>query len=158
MKHCINCFRFKEDWRDAEKKGLPIRRWSRLSDHMYRPRNGVKIKAICGRKYQDITHAQGIIACRHYMPRWVWNLRTWWQWRFMRSVRVLYRKLRVPIGGLRKPVPIEWQDHYNFRTDRIDKDSWPKCPRCKEMPYSMTQCVFCGQRFLPSERMSEFDF
>ena len=24
---------------------------------------------------------------------------------------------------------------------------WPECPRCGEMPYSETQCQFCGQRF-----------
>jgi hypothetical protein len=32
-------------------------------------------------------------------------------------------------------------------TDTIIPDGEPVCPICGEMPYSVEQCVFCGQRF-----------
>jgi DNA-directed RNA polymerase subunit RPC12/RpoP len=54
----------------------------------------------------------------------------------------------MPIGSRRAPVPIGWQDAYNHETDSIDKDAYPQCPYCGEMPHSYEQCQFCGQRFL----------
>ena len=57
--------------------------------------------------------------------------------------------VRFPLGGLRKPVPLEWVDGYDHIRDRIKPNSEPKCPHCGEMPYSTKRCVFCGQRFTP---------
>ena len=37
-------------------------------------------------------------------------------------------------------VHIVWMDYYDGR--------FPECPSCGEMPYSVDQCVFCGQKFL----------
>lgn len=33
----------------------------------------------------------------------------------------------------------------------------PKCPVCGEMPYSTTQCHWCGQRFLQDEVVEEYN-
>ena len=32
----------------------------------------------------------------------------------------------------------------------------PKCPVCGEMPYSTTQCHWCGQRFIQDEEVQEY--
>lgn len=46
------------------------------------------------------------------------------------------------------PVKIGWEKSYD--------GVWPKCPACGEMPYSIEQCVFCGQRFLQDEILKEY--
>ena len=54
----------------------------------------------------------------------------------------------MPIGSLRKPVPLKFQVYYDGMKDRIIYGGEPECPRCGEMPYSYIQCVFCGQKFV----------
>jgi hypothetical protein len=102
----------------------------------------------CG--YADVITADHICG-KWYYPRWLIAFgqrvdqakkasRWWWN-----------RRVRQPINSRRQPVAIEWQDSYNCYTDSIEKDRYPLCPRCGEMPYSVEQCVFCGQRFIREE-------
>jgi len=55
--------------------------------------------------------------------------------------RFFIDKFVMPIGKKRKPIKLEWENSY--RNSII-----PICPHCKEMPYSIEQCQFCGQRFI----------
>ena len=105
FRKCGSCFRFEEDWRDAEAKGLKQRESISFADISKKPCKGVAVKCM--------------------------------------SVHI-----RCPIGGLRKPVPLEWVDSFDGMTDKIIPNSEPRCPHCGEMPYSTEQCVFCGQRFV----------
>lgn len=64
------------------------------------------------------------------------------------SVKKMYRALiRIPIGGFRKPRFLEWENSYYIYNGRATIERQPICPYCKKMPYSLTQCAFCGQRF-----------
>lgn len=54
---------------------------------------------------------------------------------------VLRRRIRFFIGKHRKPREIVFKKVY--------KKNLPCCPRCGELVYCETQCVMCGQRFLP---------
>lgn len=59
---------------------------------------------------------------------------------------VLYmckRRIRFFIGKHRKPREIA------FRAYVRGPKNLPCCPRCRELVYCETQCVMCGQRFLP---------
>lgn len=74
------------------------------------------------------------------------------RWRLWRRVKYSIENfwiehITIPIGGKRDPVPLEWEDDYDFVTDKIIPNGVPKCPYCGEMPYSYEQCQFCGQRF-----------
>lgn|GEM_PF-3025248 len=59
----------------------------------------------------------------------------------------------VPIGRLRKPLPMEWEPQCGLG-DYVSY--YPKCPRCGEMPYSMSECIFCGQRMIETEQPKGF--
>lgn len=79
--------------------------------------------------------------CDDYEPRWKWNLEQFLHWRLKFNLdRAVCFLIRVPIGKLRKPMVIDWQ-----------KIPYPECPRCKEIPYRVDYCVFCGQRFITKE-------
>ena len=52
--------------------------------------------------------------------------------------------LRRPLGRLRRPRPIVWEEDYG--------GTCPCCPACHEPAYSWQACVFCGQRFKSVER------
>ena len=86
-------------------------------------------------------------ACEWYEPRWYWNTRQ----RFSKAKYIIGRiwieNVRMKIGALRKPVPLEWVDGLDVIGELTPKSD-PKCPHCGEMPYSLKQCQFCGQRFL----------
>lgn len=69
--------------------------------------------------------------------------------------RWICKYIICPLGGLRKPAPLNWVDSFNVMTDKIIKNGEPKCPHCGEMPYSIKQCVFCGQRFIQEENANE---
>jgi hypothetical protein len=56
---------------------------------------------------------------------------------------VLRRRIRFFIGKHRKPLEIA------FRSYVRGPKNLPCCPRCRELVYCETQCVMCGQRFLP---------
>ena len=90
--------------------------------------------------------------CEKYRPRWLGRLGIkvmCWRFKAMHiTSRIWCRCVRIPIGSRRAPVAIGWQDAYNPHTDSIDKDAYPECPYCGEMPYSYEQCQFCGQRFV----------
>ena len=89
--------------------------------------------------------------CSSYRPKWAGRLSFkvfLYRWRIKNTAsRIWCQCVRMPIGSRRAPVAIGWQDAYNHETDSIDKDAYPECPYCGEMPHSMTQCQFCGQRF-----------
>lgn len=149
MKKCGTCFRYCENWRDARAKGLQERHTG-VFDYHYKPRKGVKPHCIGGKVREGINEKHP--ACEYHEYRWFWNFKTWWNWHAKQLVIELYRKhIRVPIGGLRKPVQLNWIPSYDGMADKIIPFGEPECPRCKEMPYSYTQCVFCGQRFLPDD-------
>jgi len=146
MKTCGSCFRYCENWRDAREKCLK-ERYTGCGDYYYKPRKGIKPHCICGGFPGEEIYEKHK-PCKYHKYRWMWNLKTWWSWHFKQRLAELYRRyIRVPIGGRRKPVPLQWTDYYNGMADKIIKNGEPVCPHCKEMPYSYEQCVFCGQRF-----------
>jgi hypothetical protein len=86
----------------------------------------------------------------------MWNIRTWWEWHFKDVAITLIRKyIYVPIGGLRKPVQLKWKDTFDGIADRMIPNGEPECPHCGNMPYSLSQCVFCGQRFFHDETRND---
>ena len=152
-KTCGTCFRYCEDWRDAEAKGLKNINKPGVTEYYHKPRPGIKVRAIGVNCPESEEMWSGHPACRFHMYRWAWNIRTWWEWHFKQAINGLFRKyIRVPIGGLRKPIPLEWQDYFDGMADRIMKNGEPVCPQCGEMPYSLEQCVFCGQRFIEEKQ------
>lgn len=50
-------------------------------------------------------------------------------------------------NGRREPVPVRWENDYGMMM--------PYCPSCEEMAYSEERCVFCGQKFIPTEKPQE---
>lgn len=153
MKRCISCFRYCENWSDAKEKGMELRPHDTVmvGNYHYKPRKGIKAGCISVKNCKKEIRANHT-ACDAHEYRLVWNIKTWWCWRFVPTILMLYRRyIRVPIGGLRKPVPLEWQDSFDGMADRVIPDGEPVCPHCGEMPYSEEQCVFCGQRFLPDK-------
>lgn len=52
-------------------------------------------------------------------------------------------------NGKAPAVHICWMRDY-------DGGTFPECPSCGEMPYSLERCVFCGQRFLPDAIVEEW--
>lgn len=152
MKTCSSCFRYCENWRDAKAKGMRPVYYHGFAEYFYRPRPGVKLHALGINCPDDDALHPAYIACEYHEYRWIKNLKTWWEWHFKQSARGWYRKfIRVPIGGLRKPVPLEWRDSFDGMADRIIPNGEPICPRCGEMPYNYAQCAFCGQRFIPDD-------
>lgn len=153
MKRCGSCFRCIEDWRDAKSKGVTARginiaRYGLLAP---KPRKGVGLKGVAMSCPSPML--SDIPACEAHMYRWWWNIKTFWRHVICRYARRLFEIcVRVPIGGLRKPVAVEWKDSYVGDADMIIPNGEPVCPHCGEMPYSTDQCVFCGQRFIPVER------
>ena len=53
-------------------------------------------------------------------------------------------------NGRADPIPIIWERSYG---DSI----FPMCSACGEMPYSVSRCVFCGQRFIKDQRAIEWE-
>lgn len=53
-------------------------------------------------------------------------------------------------NGKAEPVLIAWEE-YPF------DGTFPMCPACGEMPYSVDRCVFCGQRFIKDVRAREWE-
>lgn len=51
-------------------------------------------------------------------------------------------------NGKAEPVHIRWTQDYG--------GTFPECPSCGEMPYSLERCVFCGQRFLSDVLVEEW--
>ena len=145
---CKSCFRYIEDWRDAKAKGLKER--DRLG---YKPRNGVTAKCLSVHKDEPVSASDK--GCKYHKYRWSWNLEMWWSSVSYKFGRWVCEHIICPIGGLRKPVPLEWVDSFNRITDEIIKKGEPKCPHCGEMPYSIEQCVFCGQRFIQEDNDNE---
>lgn len=147
FRKCGSCFRFEEDWRDVETKGLKQRESISFADISKKPRKGVAVKCMSVHK-KDAPKANDY-GCEYHKYRCTWNLEQWWRWSFMYKLRRWFCvHIRCPIGGLRKPVPLEWVDSFDGMTDKIIPNSEPRCPHCGEMPYSTEQCVFCGQRFV----------
>ena len=87
-------------------------------------------------------------ACEYWEARLWWNLEEYKKYAKYHARRWWYEHVRRHIGGLRKPVPLRWVDYYDGMRDEIIPAGEPRCPYCGEMPYSTTQCQFCGQRFV----------
>ncbi len=156
MRKCKSCFRYVENWRDARAKGLKERESSVLADYSYKPRKGIKV--MCMRAYKVEVPGANDKGCEFHEYRWLWNLKTWWERSFKyRLRRLLCDYIICPIGGLRKPVPLEWEDSFDGMRDKIIPNGEPICPHCGEMPYSTEQCVFCGQRFIKDKQTEEFE-
>jgi len=51
-------------------------------------------------------------------------------------------------NGKKEPVLIGWNRSYG--------GTYPECPVCGEMPYSLDRCIFCGQRFIKDARAEEW--
>lgn len=143
MKKCKNCFRYREDWRDAEGRRLEknVSRWERfskacpLAQYSARPRPNVKITCSC----RSIPTPKETDCCKYWESRFIWNLKQWLKWDVEYDLKRMWcEKVRMPLGKLRDPVPLG-EDYFGD----------PKCPHCGEMPYSYERCQFCGQRFLP---------
>lgn len=144
MKTCVSCAKLIENAKVARKKGLPPRkpiisgfRFSR------RPRTDAPCACINVDNWDNDHICRDTPACKHYYPRWRRNLE------IFRSCVAYYVELEVrnliirPIGRLRKPVKLNWVRDWGGLV--------PECPHCGEMPYSLTECVFCGQKFLEED-------
>lgn len=150
MKKCGSCFRYIENWRDAKSKGLEPR-YNNFAEYYYKPRKGIIPQGMGVDCPKEIN--KNYSACEYHEHRLIANIKKWYTFHFMWKLKDWYRdKVRVPLGGLRKPIALKWQDYYEGRFDRIIKSGEPICPRCKEMPYSTEQCVFCGQRFTEEDK------
>lgn len=146
---CGSCFRFREDARDAQAKGLEPRGNPSLRyDIARKPRKGVKCVCLALLTKDRIQVTAQSKACRRWKHRAVWNAETIWYRYIAATVKEWWRvHIRVPLGGLRKPLPLKWVPSYNWQTDTYEPAGEPECPHCGEMPYSTERCVFCGQRF-----------
>ena len=148
MKTCATCFRCIEDWRDAKAKGLDIRHHE-INGYRLKPRFGVNTVGMCACFLDREAFRPGAPACAKHIPRWRWNIETWWVWHVTPPIKDWYRRcIRVPIGMLRKPAPLDRQDYFSGIADLIEPGGLLVCPHCGEVPYSAHHCVFCGQRFL----------
>lgn len=151
---CGTCFRFREDWRDAKKRGLEPRFTFRLDEYEKKPRRGVK--CCCSSAHIHHEPKASDKACKHHQYRCTWNIRIWWDWHFKYELgRLVYKYINRPIGRLRKPLPLQWKDSFDGCRDIIIPNAEPVCPHCGEMPYSYTECQFCGQRFVQDEKTKE---
>ena len=139
FKKCGSCFR-------CIQKGKCGGFW----DYSVKPKNNEVIRCTSINSPEVIElHTK---ACEWYEPRWYWNLRIWWQ-RVSYVVKRMWEiNIRTKIGALRKPVKLDYIDSYDYITDSVIPDSEPRCPYCGEFPYSDSQCVFCGQRFIQKIR------
>lgn len=137
FKRCRSCFR-------CEEKGSRRRHF--LDDISVKPAKDAVVHC-CSACSPDIHGDQYHAACEWYEPRWYWNLKQrLWTWRYYFG-RWWCENIRMKIGALRRPVAMEWEDGLDC-CGQYEPKSVPKCPHCGEMPYSYTQCQFCGQRFL----------
>ena len=138
FKKCRSCFRCAE-------KGT----YSTLFSMSVKPKKDAKVRcsSACS---PEINGNQYHKACEYYEPRWYWNLGQ----RLFKARYVLGRwyceNIRMKIGAKREPVPLLWVDGLNAAGELVPR-SEPQCPYCGEMPYSLCQCVFCGQRFIKEE-------
>lgn len=136
FKQCKSCFRCTEvgnysgGWWDISKK----------------PRKGKRVSC-CSACSPDIRGDMNHKACEWYEPRWYWNAGQKWRRFSYVAGRIWIENVRMKIGALRKPVALEWVDGLTV-TGELNPKSDPKCPHCGEMPYSLKQCQFCGQRFV----------
>ena len=134
IKRCGSCFR-------CEERGC----YSGFLELSVKPRKGMDVKccSACSPECKSMEQR----ACEWWYPRWLWNLRQKW-WSFHYSMgRKWIENVRMPLGALRKPVALEWEDGLNLAGELSVRND-PRCPHCGEMPYSLKQCQFCGQRFL----------
>ncbi len=144
---CGNCFRFRENWRDAKRKGYIPQGLNGIRLYSCKPRSGIETKCIA---YPKKNIDANCTACHMWKHRLVWNTQIWWDLRFKALIRRWFeRHIRVPLGGLRKPMPLRWTEIYDCHTDSLVPE--PVCPYCGDMPYNTEQCVFCGQRFISEE-------
>ena len=149
MKTCGTCFRFCEDWKDAEAKGMQKVCYHTYGEYHIKPRKGIKVHCIGVGCPEDDEASARHPACNYHLYRWRWNLRVWWRDRFKEKVDHLWRKyVRIPIGRRRKPVALAWKDYFDGIRDKIIPNGEPECPHCGNMPYSTEQCEICGQRFV----------
>lgn len=146
---CGSCFRCTEDWKDVKAKGLKPQCTKPLRS--VKPRDGVKVHCTDAMMKAEITPNSR--ACKNWEHRAVWNFKL----RFSIFKSVAKRRIRVPLGRLRKPVRLAWVDELDGVTDSIIRNAIPECPHCGEMPYSTKRCVFCGQRFIQDDRTAEFN-
>lgn len=146
---CGSCFRCTEDWRDVKAKGLNEQYTKPLCSA--KPRKGVKVRCTDACMKKEITPNSK--ACKNWEHRAVWNFKLW----FRDFKSVAKRRIRVPFGRLRKPVPLLWVDSFDGMRDIIIRGGEPQCPHCGDMPYSLQQCVFCGQRFIQDEAVAEYN-
>ena len=143
IKKCRSCFRCEEvgHWRD-----LNFGYSKKPSKDAF-----VRCPSACS---PDIGGDQYHKACEWYIPRWYYNMCL----RFSRMKYFLGRwyceTICMRIGALRKPVRIRWVDGLTPCGDIAPKSD-PECPYCGEMPYSLEQCQFCGQRFIQEDEQDD---
>lgn len=154
MRKCKSCFRFHEDWRDAEAKGIGSQSFIGFSEYAKKPRPGIKCNCSSALIHHEPKSTDK--GCKNHRYRLSWNLEQWWNWKFKYKLeRFICNYIRRPIGRLRKPVPLQWKDSFDGCRDIIIPNSEPVCPHCGEMPYSYSECQFCGQRFIQDEKTKE---
>lgn len=133
FKRCGSCFR-------CEEEGTFTRFWEIIK----KPRKGVQVS--CHSACSPDCISVDMKACEWWKPRWYWNAEQRWR-RFKYNFgRWWCEHVRIPLGSRRKPLPLEWVDCLNAGGQLVRMGE-PRCPHCGEMPYSIKQCVFCGQRF-----------
>lgn len=75
-KHCGSCFRYVEDYKDAELKGYDTRYFGCLYNYSYYPRKWIKTICTC-RGYGDASYFKECVACKYHKFRFVWNIQVW---------------------------------------------------------------------------------
>lgn len=150
---CKSCFRCLEDRRDVNAKGLNLQ--CRKPLYSAKPRPGIKLICTSVRIEKEIT--PNTKACKDWEHRAVWNAKLRMGEIKSRARRIIEKFILAPIGGLRKPVRLMWNDGYDSAEDKIIRNAEPQCPHCGEMPHSTERCVFCGQRFIQDETIAEYN-
>lgn len=148
---CGSCFRFREDRKDAIKKGLKPRE---LGDYEKKPRSEVISR--CSYVYGPQNPKATDEGCKFHQYRFTWNIRIFYDNVKYKIGRIICDYIRRPIGRLRKPMALQWKDSFDGCRDIIIPNSEPVCPHCGIMPYSLDECVFCGQRFIQDDNTEEY--
>lgn len=144
MKMCGSCARFVENAKEAHKMGMSPRK-SLFKSFLFsrRPRANAPCACIHVDNWENENIRENTLACSDYQSRWEWNrciFRKLLGYYVERAVRNLIIR---PIGRQREPIKLNWVTNYGGLV--------PECPHCGEMPYSLTECMFCGQRFLEDD-------
>lgn len=63
---------------------------------------------------------------------------------------MLIRTITIkPVNFFKEPLPVVWHSEY------VEESKYPFCPVCDEFAYKKTHCIFCGRRFIWTDKNGE---